>query len=121
MGKLRIYDLAKKLNLESKDLISRLNDLGIFVKTASSSVEEDEFNRVKARLEGKVEEAVAEKKTRPTIINSVSSSAPRIPLLKTFLSTTSVIVSNIMAKRTAAANRFMRFVRVSTHFISVYS
>ncbi len=68
MGKLRIYDLAKKLNLESKDLISRLNDLGIFVKTASSSVEEDEFNRVKARLEGKVEEAVVEKKARPTII-----------------------------------------------------
>jgi translation initiation factor IF-2 len=68
VAKLRIYDLAKKLNLDSKDLISRLNDLGIFVKTASSSVEEDEFNRVKARLEGKVEEAVVEKKAKPTII-----------------------------------------------------
>jgi len=68
VAKLRIYDLAQRLNLESKDLISRLNDLGIFAKTASSSVEEEEFNRIKARLEGKTEEAAAEKKAKPTVI-----------------------------------------------------
>ncbi len=42
MGKVRIYELAKKLNLENKDLIAELNAKGIAVRTHSNSVDEIE-------------------------------------------------------------------------------
>lgn len=42
MGKLRVHELAKKMGLQSRDLIEKLQAAGVSVKTASSSVEESE-------------------------------------------------------------------------------
>ncbi len=49
MAKTRIYDLAKKLNVENKEILAFLAEQGIEAKSASSSVEED----VAAKVEGK--------------------------------------------------------------------
>ncbi len=41
MAKLRVYELARELGVESKEVLERARDLGIEVKTASSGVDEE--------------------------------------------------------------------------------
>ena len=38
-GKARVHELAKELGVTSKDVLGKLNELGEFVKSASSTVE----------------------------------------------------------------------------------
>jgi translation initiation factor IF-2 len=40
MGKLRVHELAKKLNLSNQEVIAKLNTKGVLVRTHSSSVDE---------------------------------------------------------------------------------
>lgn len=40
MGKLRVHELAKKLNMSNQDVIAKLNAKGVLVRTHSSSVDE---------------------------------------------------------------------------------
>ena len=47
MAKVRIYEIARDLDLESKDVLEKALELGFDVKTASSSVEEAEVGRLK--------------------------------------------------------------------------
>ena len=39
MAKVRVYELAKELGVESKALMAKLNELGEFVRSASSTIE----------------------------------------------------------------------------------
>ena len=39
MSKVRVYELAKELGLESKQVLEKLNDIGEFARSASSTVE----------------------------------------------------------------------------------
>jgi len=55
MSKVRVYVLAKELNIASADILFYANDLGIQVKTASSGLSEDEVDLIKLELESKVE------------------------------------------------------------------
>lgn len=41
MAKQRVYELARDLGLESKDVLERAQELGVEVKTASSGLDED--------------------------------------------------------------------------------
>ncbi|HEV8254344.1 MAG TPA: translation initiation factor IF-2, partial [Vicinamibacteria bacterium] len=50
MGNVRVFQLARDLNLTSQDIIDRLKRLGIDVKTASSSVDEDTSDKLKRAL-----------------------------------------------------------------------
>ena len=52
MARVRIYELARELELESKDVLARAQELGLAVKTASSGVEPDEAERLRASLAG---------------------------------------------------------------------
>ncbi len=44
---MRVYELAKDLDLESRDVLARAQDLGIDVKTASSGLDDDSVELVK--------------------------------------------------------------------------
>ncbi|MCL0063116.1 translation initiation factor IF-2 [Peptococcaceae bacterium] len=46
MMKKRVYELAKDLNMKSKDVIQKLSDIGITVKSALSSVTEQEAEKL---------------------------------------------------------------------------
>jgi translation initiation factor IF-2 len=46
MSKTRVYELAKELNISSKDLILKLNELGIKVKNHMSTLENEEVNLI---------------------------------------------------------------------------
>jgi translation initiation factor IF-2 len=39
VAKVRVYELAKELGVDSKTLMTKLNDLGEFVRSASSTIE----------------------------------------------------------------------------------
>jgi translation initiation factor IF-2 len=50
MSKTRVYELAKELGVENKDLLARLEKLGIKNKKPTSSMEDGEVERVKREL-----------------------------------------------------------------------
>ena len=50
MNKIRIYDLAKKLNKSNKELLAVLQELGVTVKSHSSSIDEDVAQTVEALI-----------------------------------------------------------------------
>lgn len=84
MARKRIHELAKELGLESKVLIARLEKIGISVKTASSSLDENDYERAKEELTaGELREVVEQRiKTtvirRRTVVTVVEKSAEEI-------------------------------------------
>ncbi|MFT8396279.1 translation initiation factor IF-2 [Propionibacterium sp.] len=51
MAKVRVYELAKELGLNSKELLAKLNDMGEFVRSASSTIEAPVVRRVTDRVQ----------------------------------------------------------------------
>ena len=51
MAKPRVYEIAKELGLESKQVLKTLNDMGEFVRSASSTVEAPVVRRLRDRIE----------------------------------------------------------------------
>ncbi len=63
-SKVRVYELARELNLSNKEIIDLCNDLGIGVKSHSSSVVEAQADRVRRKAE------------REGLLKPVSDAAP---------------------------------------------
>ena len=86
MPKKRVHELAKELGLESKVLIARLEKIGISVKSASSSLDEDEVERAKKELTaGELREVVEQRiKTtvirRRTVVTAVEKPPEEVPV-----------------------------------------
>lgn len=68
MSKIRVYELAKELGIDNKDLITRLEKLGIAVKAHSSSLEEDDVERVRKEFALGERDAIVEKRVKRTVI-----------------------------------------------------
>ena len=68
MAKIRVYELARDLNLENKILLSKLNDLDISVKSHMSALDDDTVDIIKQQLFGKKAETVEETRIKPTVI-----------------------------------------------------
>ena len=60
MLNVRVFQLARDLGLPSQEVIDRLKRLGVDVKTASSSVDEDTADKLKRAL--KIDALTARKK-----------------------------------------------------------
>ena len=65
MSKVRLYEIAKELGKESKEVVARAKELGLDVKSHSSSVEADAGERIKSSFTKKAAtpQATAEKPT----------------------------------------------------------
>lgn len=50
VAKVRVYELAKELDIDSKDVLKKLNDMGEFVRSASSTVEPPVYKRLRDAL-----------------------------------------------------------------------
>ncbi len=89
MSKVRVYELAKALGVESKDIISKLEEVGEYVKSASSTVEapvirrlHDKFPELKeaaAKAPAPAKKAPVKKAAAPVDEAPVESSAPEAP------------------------------------------
>jgi len=77
MTKKRVYEIAKELGLENRELIARLEAMGITGKTHSSSLEEGEVERIYKELRsGDNKAEVEEKRVRPTVIRRRAVAPP---------------------------------------------
>jgi len=69
MGKIRIYELARELNMTNTELVDRLHEIEYPVKSHMSSIDESDLPDVKAKLSGKKKAAkLEEKRIKPTVI-----------------------------------------------------
>jgi translation initiation factor IF-2 len=68
MAKIRVYELARELNMTNKMLLSKLGDLDISVKSHMSSLDDETIARIKTMIFGKKEETVEETRIKPTVI-----------------------------------------------------
>ena len=70
MAKLRVYELARELNLENKVLLEKMEKMGIDVKSHMSSLDEAAIKQIKQELFGKKtpDEIVEDKRIKPDVI-----------------------------------------------------
>ena len=68
MANMRVYELARDLNLTNKILLEKLGEMDIAVKSHMSSLDEDTIARIKSQLFGKKEETIVETRIKPTVI-----------------------------------------------------
>nr|HID59885.1 translation initiation factor IF-2 [Desulfobacterales bacterium] len=68
MAKIRIYELAKQLNVTNKLLLEKLNELNVPAKNHMASVDESIVDRIKEYMFGPKEAIVTEKRVNPTVI-----------------------------------------------------
>ena len=76
LGKIKLYDIAKELNLTSKEVLEIAKNLGIEAKSHLSSVEDDEADKIRNNVKGnkvkkenkKIEKSKTEKNETPVII-----------------------------------------------------
>ena len=68
MPKKRVYELARELGLDNREIISRLEKLGVAVKSHSSSIEDSDVQRLKGELLSGETLEVVEKRIKSTVI-----------------------------------------------------
>jgi translation initiation factor IF-2 len=68
MAKLRVYELAKELEVDNKDLLERISSLGIQVKGHMSSLDEEQAQLLRDTVSGRSEQRVEEKRVRRGVI-----------------------------------------------------
>ncbi len=68
MSKKRVYELARELGLDNKELISRLEKLGIAVKSHSSTLEESDIQKIQQELLSGEPREMVEQRIKSTII-----------------------------------------------------
>ncbi|WP_373501500.1 translation initiation factor IF-2 [Desulfococcus sp.] len=68
MAKIRVYELARELNLKNKALLEKLSEMGIVVSSHMSSLEEEAVTRIKAYVRDKKPGTMERKRVQPTVI-----------------------------------------------------
>jgi translation initiation factor IF-2 len=68
MAKLRVYELAKELDMPNKDLVDKISSLGIQIKGHMSSLDEEEAQLVRDTITGKSQQLIVEKRVRRGVI-----------------------------------------------------
>ncbi|MBW2107201.1 MAG: translation initiation factor IF-2 [Deltaproteobacteria bacterium] len=68
MPKIRVYELAKQLNTTNKDLLEKLKELNVSVKSHMSSVDEQVVSLVKEVMFGGKSEVIVERRVKDTVI-----------------------------------------------------
>ena len=65
LGKIKIHEIAKKLGINSKDVLEKALELGVEAKTHMSSIDEKEAKKIESKFSNTKKE---EKKESPVII-----------------------------------------------------
>jgi len=68
MSKVRVYEVARELGVENRDLIQRIATLGIQVRNHMSVLDQVEVDRIKRSLGKDRSEAMVEERIRPTVV-----------------------------------------------------
>jgi translation initiation factor IF-2 len=68
MAKIRVYELARDLNMTNKDLLAKLREMEIEINSHMSSLDEDTITRVKNLLQGGPQPNLEETRVTPGVI-----------------------------------------------------
>ena len=68
MAKVRVYELARDLNLDSKQLVEKLKAGGMKIKNYMSTLDEEAAEQARDIAAGRVSEVIEEKRIKPTVI-----------------------------------------------------
>lgn len=68
MAKIRVYELARELKMESKELVEALNAGGLDIKNYMSTLDEEMVSKARKVISGAVSEVVIEKRVKPRVI-----------------------------------------------------
>src|SRR6185503_21080146 len=85
MSKVRVYEVAKQLNMDQKTLVALFQSMGLGdVRNHMSAVESDVVERVKRHLERQKSPEVIEERIRPTVVKrraraAEGESSPGVP------------------------------------------
>ena len=53
LGKIKMYELAKELNLTSKEILEKANELGIEVKSHMSAIDDSDADKIRKKTRKK--------------------------------------------------------------------
>src|SRR6478609_5462292 len=80
MSKVRVYEVAKQLNLDPKAVVTLFQAIGVTdVRNHMSSVEPEAVERVKRHLEKQKTHDVVEERIRPTVVKRRAVAKPDAP------------------------------------------
>jgi len=68
MSKKRVYELARELGIDNKELISRLEKLGIAVRSHSSTLEDSDIQKIQGELLSAEPREMVEQRIKTTVI-----------------------------------------------------
>lgn len=68
MGKIRIYELARQLNMQNKPFMDKLQEMGITFTNHMSTLDDDVVERIREALQGKASDAVEKTRVGATVI-----------------------------------------------------
>lgn len=68
MAKIRIYELARDLNMTNKMLLEKIRDMDIDAKSHMSSLDDDTLARIKGKILGSPAKEIEETRVKPTLI-----------------------------------------------------
>src|ERR1700742_608581 len=68
MIKTRVYEVAREMGLDNRELMTKLATLGIQVRNHMSSLEPIDIERVKRSLDKDKQQNVVEERIRPTVV-----------------------------------------------------
>jgi translation initiation factor IF-2 len=80
MAKIRIYELARDLNMTNKMLLDKLQDMDIEAKSHMSSLDDDTVDTIKRKLRGSPAKEIEETRVKPTLIRRRRKPAPQQPV-----------------------------------------
>ena len=78
MSKKRLYEIAKEVGVESKVVVAKAQELGLSVKSHSSSVEEADANRITSSLKGRTAKAESKPAPKATPTPKEEKVAPKV-------------------------------------------
>jgi translation initiation factor IF-2 len=76
MIKVRVYEVARELGLDNRELVSKIASLGIQVRNHMSALEPAEVDRIKRALDKDRQSNVVEERIRPTVVRRRSVVTP---------------------------------------------
>ena len=79
MIKVRVYEVARELGLDNRELVSKIATLGIQVRNHMSALEPAEVERIKRALDKDKQSNVVEERIRPTVVRRRAVGGPSLP------------------------------------------
>ncbi|MCU0615373.1 MAG: translation initiation factor IF-2 N-terminal domain-containing protein, partial [Desulfobacterales bacterium] len=81
MAKIRVYELARNLNMKNKELLDKLEEMKIEVRSHMSSLDDDTVAEIKLNLQVKKKpDSVEVTRVRPTVIRRRKKTESEKPL-----------------------------------------